>query len=154
MKKSIRFLCLNLLLFAASSACSTGVQSTAGPPTDPALNQPLQSSDLVGSSWNLLYFRKSAPIPGTAFTLQFTEDGIQGNAGCNHFFGSYQLSGEQISFSDMGMTEMACLDPEGLMEQEQYLLEFLGDCESYKLQEGSLILARSDGETLTFEPMQ
>jgi heat shock protein HslJ len=153
MKKSILSLCWGVLLIAGISACSTGAQSSTGS-TPRAPNQSLQSSDVVGSTWNLLYFRKSEPIPGTSFTLQFTDEGIQGNAGCNHYFGAYQVNGEQISISDMGMTEMACLDPEGLMDQEQYLLSFLSNCVSFKLQEGLLILARADGETLTFEPME
>lgn len=42
--------------------------------------------------------------------IEFTSNSeIRGNGGCNSFFGSYQVqSGNQISFSGIGMTEMAC----------------------------------------------
>jgi heat shock protein HslJ len=51
------------------------------------------------------------------------------------------------------MTEMACMAPEGLMEQELVLLEFLSMVERLELSEGSLVLFRGDGEALSFDPV-
>ena len=105
---------------------------------------------LEGTSWDLFAVRKSTIIEGTQFTLAFEGGQVNGNAGCNSFFGTYAIEGAQIGISGIGMTEMACLEPEGLMEQEQYLLEFLGEIMRYELDERQLILFRGDREALSF----
>lgn len=37
---------------------------------------------------------------------------ISGMAGCNRFFGTYTQNGENISFSELGMTRLSCPDME------------------------------------------
>ena len=48
------------------------------------------------------------------------------------------------------MTEMACLEPEGAMQQEMLYLEFLGNAKTFMLTDGGLQIMRADGEALTF----
>ena len=79
---------------------------------------------------------------------------MRGSAGCNSYGGSYQIDGDRIFVGEMVSTEMACLDPEGLMEQESYLLEFLGDAQTFQVDEEQLQIFRSDGEALTFQPQE
>jgi heat shock protein HslJ len=54
----------------------------------------------------------------------------------------------------MFMTEMYCMEPEGVMEQESLYLEMLGNAESFELSEGQLMIFMADGETLTFVPAE
>ncbi len=85
------------------------------------------SAQLVGPLWLLLgYGDAGNPIvvePGTTVTAQFAEDGsLNGSAGCNSFFGSYELKGEEIKIGPLGSTMMAC---EKGMNQEAIVLEAL-----------------------------
>jgi len=57
-------------------------------------------------------------------TLATTDSRVQGFAGCNNFFGSYQADGDALTFSAMGITMMAC--PEG-MDTEQTFMQALGE---------------------------
>lgn len=57
-------------------------------------------------------------------TLTLAEDGrAYGNAGCNHWFASYTLDGDQLSFGKVGKTRKLCAP--ALMEQEQRFLQAL-----------------------------
>jgi heat shock protein HslJ len=49
---------------------------------------------------------------------------------------------------------MACLEPEGIMEQEQFFLQFLADDHRFELAEGQLQIVRSGGGALMFVPRQ
>jgi heat shock protein HslJ len=136
----------SIVVLVALSSCTVAVSPTVEGPTD-QVGSPLI---LEGASWDLFAVRKSTIIEGTQFTLALEGGQVTGNAGCNSYFGTYAIEGDQISFSGIGMTEMACLEPEGLMEQEQYLLAFLDDIVRYELEERQLFLFRADGEALSF----
>jgi len=61
---------------------------------------------------------------GNDLHLQFTADGkLSGNAGCNRFFGEYQLDGNGLAIGQLGVTEMAC--PEPAMSLEISFMEAL-----------------------------
>lgn len=66
---------------------------------------------------------------------------VNGHAGCNRFFGSYELKSDtkQLRVSNVGMTQMACI-------QEHYESEFLQvlkSVDNYNLTEDSLTLNRA-----------
>jgi heat shock protein HslJ len=125
-----------LVSLSACAAISTGPSS--GDPLD-------------GTAWTLFAYSKNKPISGTAFTLEFNAGELRGSAGCNSYFGSYQIEGETIKVLDLAWTEMACLNPEGLMEQERTLMAFLGAVARYEHEDGRLLLLRPDGEALSFD---
>ncbi|WP_310994033.1 META domain-containing protein [Aequorivita marina] len=57
------------------------------------------------------------------FTLNESENRISGYAGCNNFFGTYTLkAGNQIDFSALGATKMAC--PDGTFNESKFLKVF------------------------------
>ncbi len=63
-------------------------------------------------------------IAGSQASIAFELDGgIHGNSSCNRFFGSYTLTGEGLTISNVGGTMMAC--DEGMMQQEQRFLAAL-----------------------------
>ena len=113
--------------------------------------QPPADDPLDGTSWELYAFRKSSPIEGTEFTTSFEAGQVSGSGGCNQYGGSYIVEGNRLTIAEMYSTEMACLEPEGLMEQEAYLLEFLGSAVTYSIDTGRLLILRPDGEALTFD---
>ncbi|AYC32145.1 META domain-containing protein [Pseudomonas cavernae] len=64
-------------------------------------------------------------IDRSHLTITLDKDGrAYGSAGCNHWFASYQLEGERLSFGSAGSTRKMCAP--ALMEQEQRFLDMLG----------------------------
>jgi len=82
-------------------------------------------------------------------TFESAEHQVRGSAGCNSYFGEYEVSGNQITISQIANTEMYCLDPEGVMEQEQEYLKILQTTDSYEIHDGKLQI-NSDGKVLVF----
>jgi len=115
---------------------------------------PAASDPLDGTSWVLMAYRKTRPIPGTTITAIFEDGQVRGSAGCNSYGGSYQVSGDTIAVGEIACTEMACMEPEGVMDQEMTFLEFLGNARTFRLLDGQLQMLRSDGEALTFVPQE
>lgn len=105
---------------------------------------------LDGTKWILLFIRKSTPISGRNITIQFEGGQVRGSSGCNTYFGEYKSKGAEISFSQLAATEMACLDPQGIMEQEQDYLAFLSEVVAYSIEGDRLILKKSGQDQLTF----
>jgi hypothetical protein len=93
------------------------------------------------------------PLVGTTPTAEFSADQISGSAGCNTYFGTYTLSGSDISIGDLASTEMACMDPEGVMEQDQVFLSALQSAASFRLNGERLeLLDESGSVVLAFDP--
>ena len=71
-------------------------------------------------------------IDNSYLTITLDEDGRAfGTAGCNHWFSSYSMKDQQISFGQPGSTRMMCAP--ALMEQEQRFLEALGKVQRWDL---------------------
>jgi len=113
---------------------------------------------LDGTKWTLTeYVHDGLPrqiLPGTTVTLFFTDEGsIGGSAGCNSYFGSYELEGTRISIGSIGQTLMACMEP-GVMEQEYLYLSLLSDVVSVTAGSDTLSFQDSRGTTiLSFDRM-
>lgn len=82
-------------------------------------------------------------------TIQFSapHKEINGFAGCNRFFGNYELAGAAIKISGMGSTKMFCQDT---MIVEDNYFKALGDVESYKLKGDKLFLLKDNSVILEF----
>ena len=64
-------------------------------------------------------------IDNSHLTMTLGNDGrAYGNAGCNHWFASYKLQGNTITFGPVGSTRKMCAP--ALMEQEHRFLEAMG----------------------------
>jgi heat shock protein HslJ len=107
---------------------------------------------LDGTSWVLTAYGTSSLIPGTEITLEWEGGEVSGSAGCNTYGGTYQLSGDSISMSDLYNTEMACMEPEGVMDQEQDFLKLLRDARSFQIVDEHLQILTAEKEALTFAP--
>jgi heat shock protein HslJ len=141
-------LILSFLLTACQPAATPTPAPTAEPTAAPVATKaptavieqpepteaPLDlSGQLVDTLWLLLgYGDAGNPVvvePGTTVTLQFAADGsVSGFGGCNSFFGSHELKGEEIKIGPMGSTMMAC---ETGMNQESIFLSALE--QAYKI---------------------
>jgi heat shock protein HslJ len=114
---------------------------------------PADSPSLEGTRWMLVTLEGKPPLTGTAPSAEFSADQMSGSAGCNQYFGTYAVSGSDISISNMAITEMACLNPEGVMEQDQAFLAALASAASYRLAGAQLELLDARGSViLAFAP--
>jgi heat shock protein HslJ len=109
---------------------------------------------LDGTSWVLTAYGTSSLIPGTEITLECEGGEVSGSAGCNIYGGTYRVSGDSISMTDLYNTEMACMEPEGVMEQEQEFLELLRDARSFQIVDEHLQIFTAAKEALTFAPAE
>ena len=109
---------------------------------------------LEGTSWKLVFYRKSQVMDGADITASFSEGQVNGSAGCNSYFGAYTIKGGEITFEQLGSTEMFCMEPDGIMDFEQMYLAWLMDAQTYRLTDDQLMIFRSDGEALTFVPQE
>lgn len=100
-------------------------------------------SGLEGPRWVLeSYGPQENPQPlikGTEITVAFdsAENRIHGSAGCNSYSGGYKLE-DGLTLSMLASTEMYCMDPEGVMDQETEYLKILQSAESYTIEGNEL----------------
>jgi heat shock protein HslJ len=108
------------------------------------------SPQLSGETWVLTTINDQQPINDHQLTLQFDAGQISGSTGCNHYGGTYQIAGDSIRFEGIYSTEMACLEPEGLMDQERAYLELLRVADQFELANGVLTLFAESKPILVF----
>ncbi len=106
---------------------------------------PADSSSLQDTRWVLVALGGEPPLAGTAPSAEFTKDQISGSAGCNTYFGTYAVSGSEITISDVASTEMWCMEPEGAMDQEAAFLKALSTVATYQVDADRLELQDETG---------
>ena len=114
-------------------------------------SSPTGQFDLEGTTWMLATFNQNRPIEDTQPTIKFEDGQVSGNAGCNSYDGNYQVKGDSISFDTLYMTEMGCMEPEGVMNQELTYLELLGAAQRFELVGGVLRIITDSEQTMTFQ---
>lgn len=134
-KKTLRTLALALFLTACAGLLSP------------------DQAPLEGTSWRLTEQAGKPPLPERVATIRFLKGMADGSTGCNTFHGNYQVNGDGLAFRDLAVTEMACLEPEGIMEKESALMNTLWNAQSFQIQGDRLKILSSEGETLTFKRM-
>ncbi|WP_301665451.1 META domain-containing protein [Methanoculleus frigidifontis] len=111
---------------------------------------------LEGPTWELLSYSCNASmvpvISGTTVTATFGNGSVGGSAGCNSYGGAYTVDGSALTVGEIFRTEMYCLEPAGVMEQEDRYLDLLGRVAGCQIEGGQLTLVDAGGNaTLFFE---
>jgi heat shock protein HslJ len=125
-----KILLILAVISLAISACSSGEASAS----------------LIGA-WDLTAYGPAASpspvVPDSGAQVTFNEDGtVGGNSGCNGFGGNYAVEGDQITFSEIVSTLMACDDAR--MAQEAAVHKVLTDTAMYKIEGSTLTLTNND----------
>ncbi len=94
-----------------------------------------------GEQGNLLTVLEETEITAT---FGSADKRVNGLAGCNNYFGDYELSENKLTFLVMSHTEMYCMEPEGAMEQETQYLKTLNNAESYLVEGGEWSILAGD----------
>ena len=80
--------------------------------------------ELADTAWRPTHLGEMRLPDDTSMFLQFNSDGsLSGFAGCNQFFGDYEVEAGALSFGAIGSTRKAC--PEPLNSYELSFLESL-----------------------------
>ncbi|MFC2045191.1 META domain-containing protein [Chloroflexota bacterium] len=114
-----------------------------------------ESKEIEDIKWILVSYGEpgnlTTVIAGTEITATFdsTYSQIRGSAGCNSYSGDYESNNSDLAIRQIAYTEMACLNPAGIMEQEQKYLDVLMDAESYQVEDETLQI-NCDGEILIY----
>ena len=118
-------------------------------------SSPANNSSLQGTRWVLVTLAGEPPLTGTAPSAEFSVDQISGSAGCNTYFGTYAASSSEFRISDLASTEMWCMEPEGVMDQEMAFLNALDTVASYRMDAHRLELRDAAGtQILVFGPQE
>jgi heat shock protein HslJ len=131
---------LSLLAVLALAVAACGGNGSGGDPTaNPWL---LESGTLNGESIPM--------VDGHPITLVFDADLEEagGVSACNNYFGGYTLSGNQLTFGDLGSTMMACT-PDEVMDSESQYLAALGLVGRFNVS-GERLTLEGDGVELVF----
>jgi heat shock protein HslJ len=118
------------------------------------------ATHLEDTLWKLVSYANSegelaSVLPDHEITVEFEGGRVAGNAGCNNYFGAYDVSGDRLTLGPIGATVMACED--AVNKQEGEYLGALENAVSYEVMSDRLQITNPEGKTvLTFvrvEPM-
>ena len=111
---------------------------------------PLAATALEGTSWEVTAYNNgrggvTSPILDTTLTMQFGADGtLSGTAGCNNYSAPFTAADGTITVGLAMSTAMACMEPEGVMEQEAEFLAALASAATYSVNGNVLELRTAD----------
>jgi len=116
-----------LLITLALSACVKVAKNVKA-------QSPLTS--LAGSEWG-----PEGPNSEDQFVAFKTGGEVIGHGGCNRFFGTYDQSGDALTFGPLASTKMACPN----LQQEQDFMQALQSAREIEATHMRLILKGEDG---------
>jgi len=133
--KASKFIAGIVLSALVVSACSSS-HNPSGNPSKPN-SAPLT---LPGTEWVLQDLAGTPALANVKATLAFPETGrAAGNASCNRFMGSVEISGDMIKFGALASTRMACAD-NAVSSQETEYLKALGAAKRFEWKEPTLLI--------------
>lgn len=111
---------------------------------------------LAETEWILVQLNGQDPMAETRITLEFDGDIAGGYAGCNWYGGTFTTNRPgALTLTDVASTERLCLEPEGVMDQENRYLDAFMQVREYRVVGDFLELRSADGENrLVYEPRE
>jgi heat shock protein HslJ len=144
MKRAFPFLFLLAAVAAIAAACGPDAEGSPVPSTP---------ASLAGTSWQAISVSGATPVQGSEPTLVFAdEEQVNGNTGCNGFFGGYAYGDGEIEFTNIGMTLMACDGPISALEAAY--TQALNAATTAAIDDGGQLVLRGPGGDIVFTPAQ
>jgi heat shock protein HslJ len=137
---------LGALEKAASYGIDAGRLTLADAGGRPLLSfSPQKTVALTGSPWQLISYHSGNALLSNRVTERisavFGEDGrLQGSAGCNRYFATYETRGEEIQLGPVSSTRKICPESEEIMETETGYLAALGGAARFEIRDQHLTL--------------
>ena len=113
-----------------SSTVKMEVEEALEQPTEEAPEQPA----LEDRDW-----MKMSVLQGTEITATFRRGKVSGSSGCNDYDGSYQVSGNAITISNLSSGRKTC--EQSIMDQENAYLAALETATAYQVQGNDLTIS-------------
>lgn len=110
-----------------------------------------QQVSITNTEWKLvkLYNEDFSSLnPRITLKLDEAQKKINGFAGCNRFFGGYDLNQSTLKFSNTGSTKMFCQDKS---EIEDKYFKALSEVQSFQSESGKLFLITGEKTILEFK---
>ena len=105
------------------------------------------AAQVYGRTWLAEEVADRPVVEGVEATLTVANDGkVNGNTGCNGFFGSVILDGSAMSFGNLGATRRLCA--EEVSDQESRFLQALDLTRGYRVEGDQLLLLDEAGTPL------
>ncbi len=135
---------------AAASISSDAMDaSSSQPAAAPTPTYSPANAELQDTYWKLMLLNETEVKDGgsqrEAHIIFGPESRISGSDGCNNYMGTYMLAGEEVTFSQMATTKMAC---ESGAEQPQAFSDALAAVASYNVHADQLELRNSEGTVI------
>lgn len=111
----------------------------------------VQQVSITNTEWKLVKIHAedlASVNPSITLSLDDSQKKVSGFAGCNRFFGGYELNQSMLKFSNMGSTKMFCEDKSAL---EDKYFKALGEVQSFKSESGKLFLLVGSTVILEFK---
>jgi heat shock protein HslJ len=111
------------------------------------------ADELLTSTWTIVNVATgdtiASVLDGTEPTLTFTDDGdVAMETGCNTATSTWELDGHALSIDPVGITQMSCDSPEGVMDQEAALVAALEAADRIEIAPGTLTILDEDGSIM------
>ncbi len=108
------------------------------------------TDSLAGTTWTVTGYNNgkeavTSVLADTHLTMEFGDTQISGQASCNTYTAEYTLEGDKITVSPAAVTQMMCIDPPGIMEQEAQFLAALQSAATYRMEGSTLELRTAAG---------
>jgi heat shock protein HslJ len=119
--------------------------------------EPLYSNNLTGVEWQVSELSghtvaQSVDRQQPFIIFDAAKKQASGYAGCNRFFGGYELEGAALKFGPIGATKRACPDLEEAVETE--FLKVLDATRRWRIVDGTLELLNGDLVLARLHPHQ
>ena len=104
-------------------------------------------AEITAIKWRAVSIGNEAIPANSGIYIRFEVDGsIEGNAGCNGFFGSLEQRDSGVGVGPLGTTRMACPDP--IMSREMSFIDAVQKMASFQSTSDSLSLLDEEGDVL------
>ncbi len=115
------------------------------------------SGELPGTTWRVTSLGDAGVVADAVITLGFVDDSnVEGETGCNSFFGSYTTDGDNISIGPLASTLAACVPPARAAMEQAYVAA-LETATTYDIGGDTLTLFGPNGRQLVeaerFDPI-
>jgi heat shock protein HslJ len=119
----------------------------------PTVGEQLVDAALANREWILATLDGEPLIHGTNIILAFDGSFFSGFAGCNAYGGQVEISEDgYIKFGEIASQTEGCIEPEGVLDQENTYLDLLLRMEKYHTDDSELTLSNSEnGQILVYK---
>jgi heat shock protein HslJ len=125
--------------------------AACGSDDDTSTSDSVSAADLSNRGFESTDVTGHELVDGSEITMNFLDDTVSVNAGCNTMNGRFEIAGDTFTAEQFAMTMMACPDP--LMAQDTWLSEFLASSPTIAL-DGSTLTFTGDDASITLEEIE